>query len=99
MPTVSWTPTAESELNGIVQYLTEAGQSWQSVEKIAREILADCQRYAQFPHLGAAAPDLGDDCRIFTHKRWAVIYHPCPGGIEIVGVVDAARDYPAWRRP
>ena len=99
MPTVSWTPTAQAELDEITQFLLKSGQSTRAVETIARELLADCDRYAGFPRLGAASPEIGENCRVFSHKRWAIIYRPNQEGITVVGVVDAARDYPAWRRP
>ena len=51
--------------------------------------------YADQPEMGTARPDLGSSYRVFHHKRWVVIYRPIQSGIEILRVVDGARDYPS----
>jgi plasmid stabilization system protein ParE len=44
--------------------------------------------------IGTARPDLGELHRIFTHKRWVIIFRPIAGGIEVLRVLDGSRDYP-----
>jgi len=98
IPRAEWTPLAERDLEEIAFFIGVQDHRPATAAKIVREIEAKCERYAHAPEMGTAAPELGENCRYFTHKRWVVIYATADPGIQVVGVVDAARDYPAWQR-
>ena len=48
--------------------------------------------------MGTARPDLGEDLRVFSHKRYVIVYRALADGIEVLRVVDGARDYPSLFR-
>ena len=89
-----WTPIAETHLEEIVYHIAISGGRPVTAEKIAREIHDKCDLYARNPLLGEARPDLGENYRIFSHKRWVIIYLPIEDGIVVEAVFDGSRDYP-----
>lgn len=89
------TPTAARELDEIFDEIAIRGGRPATAERLIRDIGDKCQLYASQPNMGTARPDLGDDLRIFSHKRYVVVYRPLPDGIEVLRVVDGARDYPS----
>ena len=95
MPRVERTPAADQDLQEIGYYIGVQQHRPSTAEKILREIDAKCRTYAAQPFTGTARPDLGERYRVFHHKRWVVIYRPIHDGIEILRVVDGARDYPS----
>lgn len=99
MARADWTNHAEADLEAIVYFVATSSKRPATARKIARDIRAKCELYAKNPMLGAAAPLLGPNFRMFTHKRWAILYVPMRDGIRVVGVIDSARDFPAWHRP
>jgi toxin ParE1/3/4 len=94
MSRVERTLAAEQDLEEIGYYIAKQ-RCPATAEKILREIHAKCSLYAGQPEMGTLRPDLGEHHRVFHHKRWVVIYRPIQDGIEVLRVVDGARDYPS----
>jgi plasmid stabilization system protein ParE len=69
-----------------------------TAKRIVEELIAKCDFYANCPDIGTAADHLFEGCRIGRHKRWAIFYRMRSDGIEIVRIVDGARDYPSLFR-
>jgi plasmid stabilization system protein ParE len=44
--------------------------------------------------IGTHRPELGENYRVFSHKRWVIIFRASDRGIEVLRVVDGAQDYP-----
>ncbi len=95
MPDVELTPAAAQDLEDIGYYIGIDQHRPSIAETILREIDATCRLYATQPLMGTSRPDLGESYRVFHHKRWVIIYRPISDGIEILRVVDGARDYPS----
>jgi toxin ParE1/3/4 len=95
MSRVARTPVAERDLDGIFDYIAEESGRPTTAVAILREIAQKCALYAQQPEMGTSRPDLGADIRVFSHKRYVVVYQPLPDGIEVLRVIDGARDYPS----
>ena len=74
MPRTEWTPLAERDLEEIAFYIGVQDQRPATGARIVREIKAKCERYANAAEMGTAVPELGEDCRYFTHQRWVIIY-------------------------
>jgi plasmid stabilization system protein ParE len=89
----TWSPAAIGDLEGIVYFIAVNDGRPATAEQIARQIDDACRRYAQSPSLGEREPRLGADCRRFVYKRWVVLYRPEKNGIEVLRVIDAARDF------
>ena len=95
MPIARRTEAAERDLREIAFYIAFEDRRPATTDRIIDELIAKCDSYAENPLIGTASPHLGADYRRFIHKRWAVIYRPIDDGIEVLRIVDAARDYPS----
>lgn len=93
MPSVNWTPTAKTDLFAITFFIGEQQNRPATAEQIVRGIHAKCDVYAAQPALGSPRQDLGEDFRAFHHTRYVIVYRPIADGIEVVRVVDGARDF------
>ena len=89
-----WTPRAEKHLEDIAYYIAVDDGRPITADRIVREIHDTCELYARNPQLGEARPDLGNNVRVFSHKRWVIVYYPLDDGIVVEAVFDGARDYP-----
>lgn len=94
MPRVLRTPAAEEDLCDIAYHIAVEDGRPITAEGNIDELIAKCDTFSQSPLLGTAAPELGEDYRIFPFKRWIVIYRPIDDGIEVMRIVDGSRDYP-----
>ena len=92
-----WTPQAEADLEEIAFHIAFQDKRPVIADRIVDEIRQKADTYAAQPEMGTAAPELGEDLRTFSHKRWVIIYQPIGDGIRVRAVVDGARDYPNWR--
>lgn len=74
---------------------------WQHIELQTSEAAADaicdrienaCQVLTEYPQLGRARPEIADGARSLVVERWLALYRLVPGGVQIVRIVDGARD-------
>ena len=93
MAKATWTRQANLDLEEIVFYLGVEQDRRRTARKIAREIRDKCEVHAISPLLGTARSDLGEGLRVFSHKRWVVVFRPHAEGIEVLRIVDGSRDY------
>jgi plasmid stabilization system protein ParE len=94
MARAEWTATAEDELTEIAYWIAmEAGRP-QTARRIVEELHQKAEFYAATPSLGQRHPDAPEGWFYFRHKRWVVLYRPREHGIDVLRVVDAARDFP-----
>ncbi len=93
-----WTPEAREDLKAIALYIGRKNGRPATAARIAREIKAKCDEYATVSArrslIGTHRPELGENHRVFSYKRWVIIFHPADLGIEVLRVVDGAQDYP-----
>jgi len=93
-----WSQEAREDLKSIVLYIGRQDRRPATAAKIAREIKAKSDDYAAHFAAGNVTgthrPELGEDHRVFSHKRWVVIFRPRNQSIEVLRVVDGAQDYP-----
>ena len=99
MPRLIRTPAAEEDLLEIAYYIAVEQGRPLTAERVVDELHAKCLQYAANPMIGTAAPALGADYRFFHCKRWVIIYRPIADGIEVMRIVDGARDYPRFFGP
>jgi plasmid stabilization system protein ParE len=63
-------------------------------DKIVDEIIDKCDAYSNVPgEIGTPAPHLGDGYRVFHHKRWVIVFRYRGQDLEVLRIVDGARDY------
>ena len=98
MAKAKWTSPARDDLKEIGRYIGRHEQRPSVAAKILREIAAKCDEYAKVfaagSVIGSDATELGEGCRVFSHKRWVIVFEPIDGGIEVLRVLDGSRDYP-----
>jgi toxin ParE1/3/4 len=92
-----WAPIAEQELEAIYEWIAHRDGRTQTAKKIAAEIRQKCDEYANAfasgSSLGTDRPDLGQSLRVFTHKRWVIVFRSIDDGIEVMRVLDGSRDF------
>lgn len=93
MPRVEWTPRASRHLDEIFDYIAETRKRHSIASKLVRDINAKAKQYAHQPLMGTPRLDLGEDFRCFGHKRYVVVYIPLDDGIQVLAVIDGARDF------
>jgi toxin ParE1/3/4 len=94
MPQVIWTPIAESDLDDILFYIAFADRNPATGERIYYEIRDRVVEHVEKRLPGHKHPDAPTGWLYLRHKRWLLFYQPIPDGIEVMRVIDAARDMP-----
>lgn len=93
MPQALRTEAAQHDLDEIAWYIAVHECRPRVAYQIIDEVIAKCELLAGNPTLGTAKPEFGKDYRVFTHKRWVIIFRPIENGIEVMRIVDGARQY------
>lgn len=94
MPVVVWAPQAEADLEEILYYFRVTSEQPLTARRIGEEIVAAATHQALLPAGGARHFAAPSQWRYIRHKRWLVFFQPNPLGIEVMRVVDGARDLP-----
>ena len=90
MGQVSFTDEAREDLLAIEGFLAERNP--RVADRFIDSVLERCRQLEQFPELGPVRLDMNPEARCLTHKRWLILYRLIPNGVEVVRVVDGARD-------
>lgn len=72
--------------------LATADRCLERIEARRRDLIA-------FPALGPERPDIGPDARMLVIDRWLALYRIDGGDVQIVRVVDGARDLSSISMP
>jgi plasmid stabilization system protein ParE len=93
------TTAANDDLRGIaLQNGVESGRP-AAAERIIDELINCCDRLADMAshaRLGTRAPQLGEGVRLFSCRRWVIIFRYLDEGALILRIVDGSRDYLSW---
>ncbi len=92
MARVCWSDKAEESVLAIGRYIIEQTQSRQRGLDVITKVEEKCERYAEFPQVGTARPDLGPGLRCFPVDNLLVIYRPIEDGIAIILVAHGHQD-------
>jgi toxin ParE1/3/4 len=97
MASANWTPAAEPDVEDVYSYIAHQDGRRQTAKAVVRRIRQACDElatsFAAGHVLGTARPRFGESHRVFSHKRWVIVFRPIDGGIEVLRVVDGSRDY------
>jgi plasmid stabilization system protein ParE len=100
MPVAYRTQSADQDLRAIAfQIGVESGRP-QTADKIIDELIDCCEQLAHWSptsSLGSAAPELGHGVRLFSHRRWVIIFRYVDDGVVILRFVDGSQDYLSWK--
>jgi toxin ParE1/3/4 len=61
-------------------------------DRVYDRIEQGCQPSKQFPELGRARPEIHPGARSLIIERWLALYRGVEGGVQVVRIVDGARD-------
>jgi toxin ParE1/3/4 len=98
MPLAYLSVQAEIDLLEIAYQIAITDHRPEVAEKNIDEISAKCQLLANSPLIGTMADELFEGCRLGRHKRWVIFSRIRDEGIDVVRIVDGARDYPSLFR-
>ena len=94
MASANWTPSAVGDMEEIAYWIAEKDQRPETARRIVEEMKAEAQRFAKIPHAGQRHPDIREDWLYFRFKRWLIFYRIIDEGIDVLRVIDSARDFP-----
>lgn len=90
MPCVLKRPQAEADLGDIWWYIAQ--DSLQSADRFLDRIHEKCLLLAEFPQMGVVQDELKPHLRSFSVGHYLIFYFPIEDGIDIVRVLQGARD-------
>jgi toxin ParE1/3/4 len=93
MPLAHWSSFARDDLKKIGRYIGRQQNRPSTAAKIMREIRNHCDHLSRFPYSGTARPDLDDNIRITSWKRWVIVFRPAEHGVNVLRIVDGSRDW------
>jgi len=91
MSRLFFSPTAVKDLDGIFEYI--AADNLESARRFVGKLKKTCSRIAAFPGMGVARDDLAAGLLFFPVESYLIFYRSRDTGVEIVRVLQAARDY------
>jgi toxin ParE1/3/4 len=82
---------AREDLLDIWLYISRQN-SKAAADRVFDRIEEACRALARHPELGPARPEIADDARSLVIRRWLALYRLTSYGVEVVRVIDGARD-------
>ncbi|MDQ0396470.1 type II toxin-antitoxin system RelE/ParE family toxin [Labrys monachus] len=90
MSNVRFTRRAREDLLNIWVYI--ANQNPLAADRVYDRIEETCRLLEDHPRLGPARPEIAEDARSLVVDRWIAFYRVMEDGVQIVRIVDGARD-------
>lgn len=88
---VRYTLQAREDLLDIWLYL--AGHVSQAIaDQMFDAIEKACHELARYPELAQRRPEIAEDARALVIERWLALYRITENGVQIVRILDGARD-------
>jgi toxin ParE1/3/4 len=91
MGSVHYTDGAKQDLLDI--WLWIARDSATLADAVLDRVEQRVAKLSQHPEIGMARPEIGEGARGLVIERWLVLYRLVDGGVQIVRIVDGARDF------
>lgn len=98
MARVVWTPVAEADLDELLFYIAFVDRRPVTGEGLYFEIRDRIAAHVENNLPGHEHQHAPKGWLYLKHKRWLIFYQPRADGIEVMRVVDAARDLPRHLR-
>lgn len=91
MPRITFSGQARQDLLDI--WLHVAPRNGEAVaDRVWNQIESTCRSLGEHPQLGRARPEISEDARSIISERWLVLYRLKDDAVQIVRVIDGARD-------
>jgi plasmid stabilization system protein ParE len=100
MPVAYRTQNADNDLRNIAYQVGVESSRPLTAERIVDELIDCCNQLAELSpiaRLGTAASQIGPGVRLFTHRRWVIIFRYVNDDILVLRVADGGQDYLSWR--
>jgi toxin ParE1/3/4 len=94
MSRVRYTHQAREDLLDIWTQLAERA-SEATADRVYDRVHDACRLLKEHRRLGRARPDLNPDARSLVIERWLALYRVTNDGVQIVRIIDGARDLTA----
>ena len=94
------TEAAERDLQEIAFQIAVRDGRPIDADRIIDQLVGECQMLADTgrdSQLGMDSPELGDGVRLFSFKRWVIVFRYTEHGIDVLRFADSSQDYLAWR--
>lgn len=97
MADLQWTADARNDVDDVYDYIARRDRRPATADRVIADLISACESLADFyssgSTIGTARPDLRENIRLFTHKRWVIAFTPIDNGIEVQRVIDGSRDF------
>ena len=94
------TETADNDLRNIAYQIgVESGRPL-TAERIVDDLIDCCDQLAELSpisRIGTTAPELGRGIRLFSHRRWVIIFRYIDEGVLVLRIADGSQDYLSWK--
>jgi plasmid stabilization system protein ParE len=94
------TESADQDLRNIAYQIgVESGRPL-NAERIVDELIDCCNLLAELPPTsqpGTAALEIGPGIRLFSHRRWVIVFRYIDAGVLVLRIADGRQDYLSWK--
>lgn len=93
------TAAAEQDLESIGWQIAFGENRPDVARQILQALVQQCDEIAALAgnsRLGTAADELGPGVRLFSWRRWVIIFRYSGEGIVVLRIADGAQDYLSW---
>ncbi|NUQ63718.1 MAG: type II toxin-antitoxin system RelE/ParE family toxin [Pirellulales bacterium] len=100
MPIARRSEAAERDLQDIAFHIALVERRPATADRIIDELIAQAEKLAELSAiatLGTAAPEIGEGVRLFSYKRWVILFRYQPHGIDVLRFADGSQDYLHWK--
>jgi len=87
---VRYTHRARADLLDI--WIHIARQNLPAADQVYDRIEEKCRLLRDHPQLGPARPEVAEGARSLLIERWLALYRLAEGGVQVVRIIDGARD-------
>lgn len=94
------TEAAEHDLKTIAFQIALADRRPATADRIVDELVEQCEMLAErstVAILGTPAREIGEGIRLFTHKRWVILFRYERHGVDVLRFADGSQDYLSWK--
>jgi plasmid stabilization system protein ParE len=93
---VIWSPQAEDDFDDIIYYVAQIDRNSQIAARLIDALDERLQQIVDRGESGSIHEIAPADWRYVLFKRWIVFFCHRPYGIEVMRVIDGARDLKRW---
>lgn len=100
MARVDRTEAAERDFEEIGYRISVEQGYPETARRVLQQISDQCEDLARLKdvaQLGTLTHYLGDDVRLYSFKRWVIVFRYVEDGVTILRIVDGSRDYLKWK--